>query len=529
MALTRLAPDFSVSPQLTLADIADAARQGFRTIVSNRPDGEDAAQPTAAEIGIAARDNGLSFVHIPVAPGAAGLADAERLRTALAEAAKPVLAFCRSGSRSTALWTMLQDQEQKRTSDTKRFDVVIVGGGAAGIAAAASLLKRAAGLKIAVIEPSGHHDYQPGWTMVGAGNFSPEQTRRTQAAVMPAQVEWLRTSVLRFAPESDEVGTADGRTITYRALVVAPGLTLAWDAIPGLAAALGSNGVTSNYRYDLAPYTRDLVQGLERGRALFSQPPMPIKCAGAPQKAMCLSADLWRKKHVLRDIEIEFHNAGTALFGVAAYVPALMAYIERYGIDLRLGSALVAVDGPARVATFARTDEEGAVHRIERAFDMLHAVPPQVAPAFVARSPLAAASGFVEVDPATLRHVRYANVFSLGDAADTTNAKTAAAARKQAPIVAVNVLATLAGKALPAAYDGYGACPLTVEHGRIVFAEFGYGGKLLPNFPRWLLDGTRPSRAAWFLNERMLPPLYWQGMLKGREWMARPRAAGGAA
>jgi sulfide:quinone oxidoreductase len=153
---------------------------------------------------------------------------------------------------------------------------------------------------------------------------------------------------------------------------------------------------------------------------------------------------------------------------------------------------------------------------------MIHVVPPQVAPDFVRSSPLAAASGFIEVDEATLQHVRYANVFALGDACSASNAKTMAAARKQAPVVAVNVLAALDGKAPVADYDGYGSCPLTVERGKIVLAEFGYGGKPLPSFPNWLIDGTKPSRLSWLLKDTILPPIYWHGMLKGREWMVKP-------
>ena len=402
------------------------------------------------------------------------------------------------------------------------YDVVIVGGGAAGIATASSLLKRNSRLSIAVIEPATEHFYQPGWTMVGAGVFTPEQTRHTMQSVMPDQVKWVRQAAAVFAPEASQVVLADGSVVNYRALIVAPGLKLDWAAIPGLSDALGKNGVTSNYRYDLAPYTHQLVEGLKRGRALFTQPPMPIKCAGAPQKAMYLSCDIWSQNGVLDNIDVEFHNAGAVLFGVATFVPALMAYIERYGIDLELGSTLVAVDGPGRSATFERKDADGSTVRLERDFDMLHAVPPQVAPDFVRSSSLAGPSGFIDVDQATLRHAVYENVFSLGDACSAPNAKTAAAVRKQAPVVAVNVLAALEGRTPVADYDGYGSCPLTVERGKIVLAEFGYGGKLLPSFPNWLIDGTKPSKAAWLLKERLLPPLYWQAMLKGREWMAGP-------
>lgn len=258
---------------------------------------------------------------------------------------------------------------------------------------------------------------------------------------------------------------------------------------------------------------------------MFTQPVMPIKCAGAPQKAMYLSCSIWERSRVLKDIDVQFHTAGAVLFGVTAYVPALMEYVERYGAHLNFESRLVAIDGPAKVATFEqkRGDE---FNRVEERFDMIHVVPPQTAPDIVRSSPLAAPSGFVEVDEATLRHPRYPNVFALGDACSASNAKTAAAVRKQAPVVAVNALAALDGREPVVDYDGYGSCPLTVEKGKIVLAEFGYGGKLLPSFPDWLIDGTRPSRLAWLLKDTILPPVYWHGMLKGREWMVKPHLIG---
>jgi sulfide:quinone oxidoreductase len=407
-------------------------------------------------------------------------------------------------------------------------DVVIVGGGAAGLSTASSLLARAPKLDIALIEPSDTHYYQPGWTMVGAGIFGPDSTHRPMASLMPRKLRWLRTAASGFLPGENRVLLADGSDVSYRVLVAAPGLALDWGAIPGLSETLGANGVTSNYRFDLAPQTHRQVHALARGTALFTQPPMPIKCAGAPQKAMYLSCDIWRERGVLGAIDVQFHTAGPSLFGVPAYVPALEETVRRYGIDVHLESRLVAVDGPRRVATFERKAADGALTREERAFEMLHVVPPQVAPQVIRESPLAGDTGFIEVDPETLRHVRHANVFGLGDACSAPNAKTAAAARKQAHVVAANVLDTLAGRAPRAVYDGYGSCPLTVERGRIVLAEFGYGGKLLPTFPKWLIDGTRPSRLAWFLKSEALPWLYWNAMLKGREWLARPQTASGA-
>lgn len=407
-------------------------------------------------------------------------------------------------------------------SVTEKYQIVIVGGGAAGISTAASLLKRDASLQIAIIEPAEYHYYQPGWTMVGAGVFDQAVTRRPMSGLMPKKAAWIHGAAARFHPDQDQVELEDGRQVAYEFLVVAPGLKLCWDKVDGLSETLGRNGVTSNYRYDLAPYTWELVQSFKSGTALFTQPPMPIKCAGAPQKAMYLSCSQWLRQGVLKDIKVQFHNAGAVLFGVEDYVPALMEYVKKYGIDLRFNQNLAAIDGTARKAWFNVTGADGKVARQEQRFDMIHVCPPQAAPDFIARSPLANEAGWVEVDQSSLKHARYRNIYSLGDACSAPNAKTAAAVRKQAPIVAHNLLADLKGGGEQAYYKGYGSCPLTVEHGRIVLAEFGYGGKLQPTFPNWLIQGTRPSRLSWILKKDILPKVYWDGMLKGHEWLVAP-------
>ncbi len=521
MDVRSLSPKLSVSPQLMPQDVQRAAQAGFKSIICNRPDGEESDQPSAADIRSAAEASGLSFAHVPAIAGALTDADARAMGAALRRLPGPVLAYCRSGSRAEKLATMAGAiGEQGASSD---YEILIVGGGSAGIATAASILKRRHNVRLAIIEPSDVHYYQPGWTMVGAGVFDPGFTRRDETRLIPHGAQWIKASVGQFMPEQKQVQLSDGRRVGYAVLIVCPGIKLDWEAIPGLADALGRNGVTSNYRFDLAPYTNRLVKAFKGGRALFTQPVMPIKCAGAPQKAMYLSCHRWEKSGTLAHTDVQFHTAGAVLFGVPAYVPALMDYVDRYDIHLNFGSKLLEIDGGAQTAIFEQAAGDN-VKRVAERFDMIHVVPPQVAPDFIRSSPLAAASGFVEVDEVTLRHKRYHDVFSLGDACSASNAKTAAAARKQAPVVAVNALAALGGKEPVASYDGYGSCPLTVEAGKIVLAEFGYGGKLMPSFPNWLIDGTRPSRLSWLLKDTILPPVYWHGMLKGREWMVKPQS-----
>lgn len=401
------------------------------------------------------------------------------------------------------------------------FDVVIAGGGAAGIGLAASLRSRNSQLQIAIIEPSDVHYYQPSWTLVGGGAFDVRNSRRMTSQLIPNGVTWIRDSIGSFDPDKNEIVLTQGNPVHYQYLAVATGLKSNWAAIPGLLETLGKNGVTSNYSFDFAPYTWELVQKLKTGKAIFTQPPMPIKCPGAPQKAMYLSCYEWEKQGCLKNIDVELNNAGAALFGVSDFVPPLMEYVNKYKATLQFNSTLISVNGPAKTATFSVKDSDGNVTQIEKAFDMLHAVPPQGPQDCLKGSPIANADGWVEVDQYTLRHTRYSNVFGLGDCCSSPNSKTAAAARKQIVVVAENLLAARANKPLPLKYDGYGSCPLTVERGKIILAEFGFGGKLMPTFP-WLINPLKATRLAWILKKDILPWLYWNAMLKGREWLARP-------
>lgn len=553
MEIKSITEGFSVAEQLSVADVEALAAQGIKSLICNRPDGEGEGQPSYAQIEAAAQEQGMLVRYIPVVSGQITEQDVNQFVEAIAGLPRPILAYCRTGTRSINLWALSQGNKGRSTAEimaigqqagydlsdavarlsaakpgagkSRHFAVVIVGAGAGGISTAASLLKRKPDLQIALIDKAQKHYYQPGWTMVGGGIFKARDTEREMASLIPKGVEWLQSAVESFEPQNNSVTLDDGSSVSYDRLVVACGIKLNWKGVEGLEESLGEHGVTSNYRFDLAPYTWKLVRGLRSGKAVFTQPPMPIKCAGAPQKALYLSADHWYRHDRLKHIDIEFYNAGAVLFGVKEYVPALMKYIEKYDATLKFNHRLTKVDGEAKTAWFERSDAQGNKDIVSTEFDMLHVCPPQQAPDIIRNSELADGAGWVDVDQATLKHKRFANIWSLGDVMNAPNAKTAAAARKQAPIVAYNILSDMGLAKGLAHYDGYGSCPLTVERGKIVLAEFGFGGKLLPSFPSWLLEGTRPTRLAWVLKKDLLPPIYWNGMLKGREWLVKPQAS----
>ncbi len=348
-----------------------------------------------------------------------------------------------------------------------------------------------------------------------AGVFTLRQTLRREEALIPKGVTWIQEAAADFHPDENVVQLESGRRLGYNFLVVCPGLQLDWGKIEGLMDTLGRNGVCSNYSGVGTEYTWECLRAFRGGTALFTQPPMPIKCAGAPQKIMYLAADRWRRRKQAASLNIEFCLAGDVLFGVPYFVPPLQAAVDDYGINLRYKNNLVAVDGGAKTATFDVVGPAGTKSRITRKFEMIHVTPPQSSPDFIKRSPLANEAGWVAVDAATLQHPHWSNVFALGDAAGTANSKTAAAVRLQAPVVVRNLLAVADRRTPSAAYDGYGSCPLTTAYGKVILAEFIYGGKVAPSFP---FDPQLPRRSAWFLKTRLLPFLYWHVMLRGSEF-----------
>lgn len=391
--------------------------------------------------------------------------------------------------------------------------IVIVGGGNAGISVAARLL-RAGERDVAVIDPATTHYYQPLWTLVGGGCASIEKSARKEADVMPKGVRWYQLSAADIDPDSKIVTLANGDTVAYDFLVTCPGIQLDWDKIPGLTETLGVNGVSSNYLPELAPKTWDFVRGMRSGTAVFGMPSGPIKCAGAPQKIAYLASDYWRQQGVLDDIRVVLVLPTPAMFGVPVYAKELERVASNYGIEVLLSSEVVEVDSDSKEA-IVKDLKADTKERI--GYDIMHLAPPQSAPDWLKATPLSDPdnpAGYVQVDKNSMRHVRFPEIFALGDAGSTPNSKTGAAIRKQAPVVVENLRAVMADKEPTASYSGYASCPLTTARNKMLLAEFDYSMEPRPSFP--FIDTTKERKDMWLLKKYGLPALYWNSILKGR-------------
>ncbi|HQS06048.1 MAG TPA: FAD/NAD(P)-binding oxidoreductase, partial [Daejeonella sp.] len=288
-----------------------------------------------------------------------------------------------------------------------------------------------------------------------------------------------------------------------------------WQKIAGLKETLGQNNVSSNYSFDIAPYTWELIKNFKGGTAVFTNPVSPIKCGGAPHKIMYLACDYWQKQGILEKCDVHYLSGAGAIFAVKEYADTLTEVVQNYNIKPHFGVNVTELDGPNKKVHFEEKNAEGLVLKKEMKFDMCHAVPPQSAPDFIKSSPLADPNnpyGYVEVNKSTLQHSRYPNVFALGDCTNAPCSKTGAAIRKQAPVVVQNVLAVLADQQMTAEYTGYSACPIPTEYGKLMLAEFDYTNKPTMTFP---VDQTKPRWTMWILKTKILPWLYWNKILKG--------------
>lgn len=391
--------------------------------------------------------------------------------------------------------------------------IVIVGGGNAGISVASQLLSKNKSLDIAIVDPSDKHYYQPAWTLVGSGIFNIKDTERTEASVMPKGVTWVKWRVAGFDPEGNKLLLEGGETLGYDYLVVAPGIQLNWHEIAGLKETLGKNGVCSNYSFETAPYTFECIKTFKGGNAIFHNPHTPVKCGGAPHKIMYMATDYFRKHGLLDKVNVAYWSGGTRLFAVPKYEKTLLEVVKRGNINLNFNVKLTAIDGDKKVAMFVGIGADNKDQVTEVPFDMIHVTPPQSAPDFVSKSPLANAAGWVEVDQYTLQHPRFANVFTLGDGAGLPTSKTGAAIRKQAPVLVANLLSFMTGKPLTAKYNGYSSCPIVTGYGKLVMAEFDYTNTPTETFP---FDQSKERWSMFALKRYLLPWLYWNQILPGK-------------
>jgi len=417
--------------------------------------------------------------------------------------------------------------------------IVIVGGGAGGIMALSRLYRAIKNPDITIIAPNEVHLYQPGQVFVGAGELKIEDLAiDNNNYIDQSKVTWIKDEVATFDADNNSLVTRSGEKVKYDFLVVAAGLQYHYEAIEGLTKEdIGTNGITSVYLNDLEKGTakgatatwewfNDLKEAAKTGKpkVIYTQPNTPIKCGGAPQKMLYLSADYLRQDGL--SAEYSFVSSAGKLFSLPAIDKALHEVQDGYDkIENRFQHHLKSIDVKNKKATFIHAwDEEeydedfdtteivSHADTVVMDYDFIHIVPPMSPVDAVMNSSLISKAGWLEVDKHSLQHTRYKNVFGIGDICGIPMGKTGGTARHHGPILTQNLISAMKGEELKAVFDGYTVCPIKTQYGKIIMAEFNFDGPA-PTMP---LDFSKPRWMWWAFDLYMLEPMYKYLMLTGR-------------
>ncbi|KAJ8520387.1 hypothetical protein ONZ45_g2777 [Pleurotus djamor] len=408
------------------------------------------------------------------------------------------------------------------TPEKSKYKIIVVGGGTSGLSVANQIYNRfkAAGKSfndgdIAILDANEFHYYQPGWTLVGSGLKQKTETRKPLASLIPKHLTLVPENAASFQPTKSALTTSTGRELSYDTLVVAAGLQINWGDVQGLPKALAdpTSGVSSIYSYDTCDKVWHDIEALRAGPAVFTQPAGVLKCAGAPQKIMWMAWDRFRRTGRRDNIKMSFYTGIPTMFSVKKYSDALNQLRIDRGVDGYFQHNLIAVDTANHKATFKKAD--GSTTDVDYTF--LHVTPPMGAPNFLKGSPISDDAGYVAVDSSTLQHVKFDNIFSLGDCSSLPTSKTAAAVTAQTPILTENLFSVVdTGKVSgTATYDGYTSCPLLTGYGELMLCEFKYGFVPKETFSSYFGDQSKSRRIYYHLKKDIFPRAYWNAMVKG--------------
>ncbi|KAM3924338.1 sulfide:quinone oxidoreductase, mitochondrial isoform 1-T2 [Leptodactylus fuscus] len=390
------------------------------------------------------------------------------------------------------------------------YDVVVVGGGAGGITMSARMKKKVGAGKIAVIEPSEVHYYQPMWTLVGGGAKKLVSSARSTSSLIPSGVKWIKSEVKGFDPDKNCIRIDDGKEIGYKYLIIALGLKLQFEKVKGLPEGFQYPKIGSNYSVKTVEKTWKALQDFKKGNAIFTFPNTPVKCAGAPQKIMYLSEEYLRKTGKRSDANFIFNTSLGVIFGVKKYADALLQIIKERDIQVNFRHNLIEVQADKQEAVFENLDKPGETKVYQ--YEMLHVTPPMGPPDVLVNSPVADAGGWVDVDKETLQHKKYPNVFGIGDCTNLPTSKTAAAIAAQSAVLDKTLSLVMKGQNPSTKYDGYTSCPLVTGYRKVILAEFDYNAQPLETFP---IDQSKERRTMYHMKADMMPFLYWNMLLKG--------------
>src|SRR5574344_2073524 len=421
-----------------------------------------------------------------------------------------------SGAAFLAGGTEVKASTVAKASEAKG-KILIIGGGLAGISTAARLSNTLSEPDITIIEPNPKSvSYQAGTTLLASGVYSSkdELVYETKDFMIVAAGVVLDFGAIKGL---EEIGEAYTNGDASKILKV-----------------FGNSGITSVYNIDSAEdmwkQTQTFIERAKSGeklKAIFTAPNTAVKCGGAPKKVMYLVNSRLNEANARGNVDLTYYDNSDKLFSVKEYADAIEKQFIARDMKWNFNHNLVGVDISKKIAIFNKFWEEKGEYdkdleeheivkknqKVEVPFDFLHITPPQKAPDEIGKSEIGSDKGWIPVNKETLQHVKYSNIFALGDIAAVPMGKTGGTVRKQYKVLVDNLISVMEGKEPKEYFGGYTVCPLITDIGKVMLAEFDWTAKPTPSFP---LDPTQERWIWWLMKVYMLKPMTMHGMLSGK-------------
>jgi sulfide:quinone oxidoreductase len=373
-------------------------------------------------------------------------------------------------------------------------EVLILGGGVGGTIVANLVAKQSSGrAHVTVVDATGIHIYQPGFLYVAVGQEQPSALQRAEARLLHHDVSLVVDRAIRIDPAARKVQLESGRTLPYDQLLLATGSRTQMDEVPG------ARDAHDFYTMNGAVRLFEALKGFEGGTIVIGVAGIPYKCPPAPVEFAFLLDDYLRARGIRDKTEIKLLSPLNRAFTIEATSKLVQPILAERGIELTGFFNVESVDPIARTVTSLEGETVD--------YDLLVLVPPHRGQKVIEDSDLGDERGWVPVDKNTLKHIKYDNVWAIGDATSIPISKSGSVAHYEATVAAAEIVAQVRGEAPPThVYDGKVMCFLETGRGQATTIRFDYDHP--PVSPT-------PARR-WHWAKALFNKTYWHTVPQGR-------------
>ena len=375
-----------------------------------------------------------------------------------------------------------------------RNDIVVLGGGVGGTLVANLMAKELGeSARIALVDSTGIHVYQPGFLYVAVGQEKPSALKRAEARLLRREVKLVVDCATLIDPSVRKVVLKSGHTLRYDELVIATGSRTVMAEVPG---AMGAHDF---YTLDGAIRLRKSLHEFEGGTIVIGVAGIPYKCPPAPVEFAFLLDDYLRARGIREKTQVKLLSPLNRAFTIEATSKLVQPILAERDIELTGFFNVESVDPIAKTVT----SMEGET--VE--YDLLVLVPPHRGQKVIEDSKLGDERGWIPVDKNTLKHTQFENIWAIGDATNIPISKSGSVAHYEANVAAAEIVAAVKGEPPPQhVYDGKVMCFLETGHGRATTISFDYDHP--PVSPT-------PARR-WHWAKALFNKTYWHTVPLGR-------------